>query len=260
MYLWKQVENPKQPSFNGAVSQLVTFRQFLEPDFKRWACGEIGWQFGFNRKLWEYSYILRALEVHGLLGGCGLGFGVGQEPIVPVLLRHGASLVVSDLADEDAQAKGWQRMQFDVSSTSTLSFRFIDMNIIPTDLRGFDFVWSCGSLEHIGGLENGLRFVENAMRCLRPGGLAVHTTELTLTPDSGRYDTPGLSLYSDKDIKDLAKRLGAAGHILELNLSRGDHQLDRLVLEEASPWEMSLKECISDHLITSIGLIIQRAD
>ncbi len=248
-----------QPSFAVPVSQLVTALQFLEPEFKRWALHEMGWQFGFNRKVWEYAYILQALHFHGKLGGKGLGFGVGREPIVPVLLRHGATLVASDLADEEAQSRGWESMRFEVADTSRLAFRFVDMNDIPSDLRGFDFLWSCGSLEHIGGLENGIRFVERAMDCLRPGGLAVHTTEFTLTSNEHTYESPELSFYRQRDIESLAARLRRAGHAIELNFARGWHPVDGIVCTEQSPWEFMVRAAVAGHTITSIGLIIRKA-
>ncbi len=248
------------PGFSEPVCQLLTLNQFLDANFKKWACHEIGWQFGFNRKLWEYAVILQAIEHYGKIGGHGLGFGVGQEPIVPVLLRHGARLLVSDLCDEEAQARGWSRMKFDVESTGALSFRFVDMNEIQADLRGFDFLWSCGSLEHIGGLDHGMRFIENAMNCLRNGGFAVHTTEFTLTSNDTTYDTPALSFYRERDIVALAKRLREKGYVLELNLNRGDHELDRIVFAEPPPWELSLKETICGHTITSMVLVIHKPE
>jgi hypothetical protein len=196
--------------------------------------------------------------VRGKIGGRGLGFGVGRQPIVPVMLRHGAQLVVSDLCDEDAQAHGWASMQFSHEQSSALGFRFVNMNEIPDDLRGFDFLWSCGSLEHIGGLEYALRFVENAMACLKPGGIAVHTTEFTLSSNDETFESPGLSFYRQRDIEQLATRLRAAGHKLELNLTRGEHLIDSIVSDDASPWELSLKVALCGHVITSIGLIIEK--
>lgn len=247
-----------EPSFSKPVWQLVTFRQFLDENFKRWACHELRYQFGFNRKLWEYAFILQALNDHGKLGKRGLGFGVGQEPIVPVMLRHGCELLVSDLSDADAQAYGWEAMKFDVDQGVKLSYRFVDMNEIPPDLRDYDFLWSCGSLEHIGGLKHGLRFVEKAMACLKPGGLAVHTTEFTLTSNDETCDTPALSFYREQDIVKLADSLRKQGYDLELNLSRGQHQMDRMLFEETPPWELSMRQDLCGHTITSLGLVIHK--
>lgn len=252
------IDTSTMPTFKRPVSQLVSASQFLEPSFKDWACKEIGWQFGFNRKLWEYAYILNALDIYDKLAGHGLGFGVGREPIVPVMLRHGAQLVVSDLSDEEAQAHGWASMQFSQEQNNKLDFRYVDMNEIPNDLHGFDFLWSCGSLEHIGGLENGLRFVENAMSCLKPGGIAVHTTEFTLSSNDETFESPGISFYRQRDIEQLADRLRAAGHKLELSFTRGEHLLDTIVSDDSSPWELSMKVSLCGHVITSIGLIIEK--
>jgi hypothetical protein len=145
-----------------------------------------------------------------------------------------------------------------VDEGERLSFRFIDMNAIPADLRDYDFLWSCGSLEHIGGLEHGLRFVESAMDCLKPGGVAVHTTEFNLTSNGTTYDTPGLSFYREKDILRLVDSLKRKGFEIELNLTRGQRELDQLVFKEAPPWELSLKQDLCGYTITSIGLVIRK--
>ena len=51
------------------------------------------------------------------------------------------------------------------------------MRDLPDDLGSFDFIWSSCSFEHLGSLGEGERFVLEALRFLKPGGVAVHTTE-----------------------------------------------------------------------------------
>jgi hypothetical protein len=249
----------EQPTFKTPLTQIVTTNQFCEPDFKKWACQELGWQFGFNRKLWEYSFILNAIDFFGKSSGRGLGFGVGREPIVPVLLRNGAKLVVTDLEDEQAQIKGWDSMSFNLNDNPNIEFSFVDMNSIPPDLNNFDFLWSCGSLEHIGGLEHGLEFIKKSMNCLNPGGLAVHTTEFNVHNGYSTYSTPGLSLYRQKDIEKLAYELRALGHNIDFNFNLGNHELDKVVSDEFSPWEISLKVKLEGYIVTSIGIIVHKS-
>jgi len=246
------------PTLESPVSQPVGTNQFVENAFKRWALTELQWQFGFNRKLWEYVYILRVLEVYGKLTGRGLGFGVGADPIVPVMLRYGARLVVTDLPPEEAKLHGWAPMAF--SSSADIQVRHVDMNSIPTSLREFDFIWSCGSLEHIGGHAAGLDFIKSAMACLRPGGIAVHTTELMYGDNEHHFDSPNLSIYCGKDVQTLAESMKAMGHHMEVNLQFGTHVLDRLVSDERDPWELRIRESVGGHVITSIGLVVQAAD
>jgi cyclopropane fatty-acyl-phospholipid synthase-like methyltransferase len=65
---------------------------------------------------------------------------------------------------------------------ANIEFQPIDMNALPRRLEGqFDFCWSACALEHLGSLENGIKFIENSLRMLKPGGVAVHTTEFTLS-------------------------------------------------------------------------------
>src|SRR5262249_3893247 len=150
-------------------------------------------------KLWEFCYILRAAEQHGLLkpGRSALGFGVGREPIPAVLAAVGLSVLATDL-DQDAEGSaGWAASGQHMSGLASLSrpdlvsddvltqrvrTRFVDMNTIPDDLGRFDLIWSSCALEHLGSPEAGLKFVEGTLNLLEPGGVSVHTTELELTP------------------------------------------------------------------------------
>ena len=45
---------------------------------------------------------------------------------------------------------------------------------IDTDCHGqFDFVWSACAFEHLGSILNGLEFVVNSVKCLKPGGVVL---------------------------------------------------------------------------------------
>ena len=69
-----------------------------------------------------------------------------------------------------------------------VDFQPVDMRSIPSTLRVFD----AGSgppaccFEHLGSPQAGLDFVLASMDCLRPGGVAVHTTEYDVNDSPGR--------------------------------------------------------------------------
>lgn len=134
------------------------------------------------------------------------------------------------------------------------------MNAIPDHLSGrFDFCWSTCCFEHLGSLEHGLRFVENSMKTLKPGGVAVHTTEFNLSSETETLESPTLSIYRRCDIQTLISRLEAAGHSVEpLDLDKGTTFVDQHI--DLPPYrnEPHLRLRIGSYDCTSVGIIVTR--
>lgn len=141
-----------------------------------------------------------------------------------------------------------------------VGFRNMDMAGIPADLTGrFDFLWSCCALEHLGSLAAGIDFVLDSVKCLRPGGVAVHTTELNLSPRLGTLETPGLSLYRKSDVKELKRRLRSRGaRLMPCNWTKGDLPQDAYVDLPPYQEDVHLKLMIEQFVVTSMGLLIIR--
>jgi SAM-dependent methyltransferase len=189
----------------------------------------LGLQTVINRKFWEYAAIGRALDAGGMLspGRRGVGFGVGREPLVAAFAAAGCQIVATDLHPDDSRAGSWARTNQHCLSLAGLQrpavcpedrlaaqveIRAVDMNDIPAGLGGFDFCWSSCALEHLGSIDAGLDFIQRAMACLRPGGLAVHTTEFNLDSDTGTVMAGETVVYRRQDLARLGAALGAAGH------------------------------------------------
>lgn len=203
-----------------------------------------------HRKQWEFCAIARVLRERGLLepGRRGLGFAVGLEPL-PALFR---SLGVEVLAtDQPATAEARSLWGADAGQLCLEPDRAVDMRHLPDDLGTFDFLWSAGSFEHIGGIDAGLDFVVAAMDCLRPGGVAVHTTEFNC--GAGHLEGEHLSLYRQGDFARLADRLAARGdRLLPIDWSLDDTP----ATEGALP---HLKLRIGEFVTTSILIIAEKA-
>lgn len=268
--------NPEDPSLENVTSQVATTYQCFEPRYKEW-CDIMRSPARMNRKQWEFVYILEVLRQMGCIaeGKRGLGFGCGQEPIPAILAKQGCNIVATDLDFDSAYEQGWATTQQHAATLEAVntfgichgdifrrrvSFRVVNMNDIPQDLRGFDFLWSSCALEHLGSLGQGLKFIHNAMACLNPGGIAVHTTEFNLSSDEDTIDAPALALYRKKDILGLEKELQSMGHnVLPLNFCAGTLPIDDYV--DLPPYHSSpsLKIQIQQFAVTSIGLIIKKA-
>ncbi|UFN49024.1 class I SAM-dependent methyltransferase [Roseomonas sp. OT10] len=241
----------------------------------------------YHRKVWEDCFVLQALWEAGMLapGRRGLGFAVGAEPLPAVMAAAGVEVLATDLSPRDPRARAWIRAEQHGSSLDTLyrphlvdratfdarvRHRDLDMRHVPAELDGqFDFVWSVCSFEHLGSIEAGLEFVRRAMRCLRPGGVAVHTTEFNLD-DSG----PGLErgptvLFRRRHLESLFDRLARDGHDpLPMDWEAGDGVLDRFVdlppypLQKGWPLAIApdaphLKLAVHGCVATSAGLILR---
>lgn len=264
------------PSLAQAVSQLCTGEQLEEPAFAE-IMRALRIEPRPHRKLWEYAWIVSVLKRQGLLapGLSAIGFGCGREPIPAFLAAHGVAVLATDAPAEERFNQGWAGTNQYAAQVSDLfvpgiaprdafdrlvSFQPLDMNAIPADLAGrYDMCWSACSLEHLGSLRHGLDFIENSLSVLRPGGIAVHTTEFNLTSNDETMESPGLSIYRRRDIEELATRLTARGHrVLPLNLNPGRTKLDRVV--DLPPYGLPhLKLKVQGMTLTSIGIAVRRA-
>ena len=241
----------------------------------------------FHRKLWELAYVLQALydNEHLRPGTRGLGFGCGEEPLPSYLASLGIGITVTDLPPEDARAAGWVSTtqhtgNRDVAFKSHLvdrgtfdrlvDLRYVDMNAIPADLRNYDFCWSICALEHLGSIQKGLDFIENSLATLRPGGLAVHTTEFNFLNDEETIDNWPTVLFQKRHFCDIRDRLQAEGHeVAPLDFNVGSKPLDRFIdmpPYEWSPYMMEiwgrdqphLKVTIDGFAATCYGLIVRK--
>jgi SAM-dependent methyltransferase len=227
-------------------------------------------------KLWEFYFIAQALYERGLLapGNRGLGFGVGTEPLSSLFATFDCKIVATDLVASDPRAECWTSTDQHASGPAQLrkefcpvdkfhdlvTFRHADMTRVPEDLRGFDFLWSSSSLEHLGSLEHGIKFILDAMKCLKPGGLAVHTTSVCLNSEDATVEAHNLAFYRKKDILDLQSRLVAEGHsIAPISFEQGNGVLDHFVDHPPYGTKAHLLFELLGFVATSIGLIITRS-
>lgn len=245
------------------------------PAFLAWAARLKERPGRLHRKVWEFCFIVQALAERNLLReGCrGLGFGVGKEPLVSLFAGMGCEVVASDIDEEHARQAGWTATNQHSTDLSHLNrrglcdpdlfqrrarFRHVDMNAIPADLRGFDFVWSSCSLEHLGSISHGERFILESIRCLRPGGVAVHTTEYNLSSNRTTLDNLGTVLFRRRDLERIARQLQIQGHRIDLDLTPGTTPADQHVDVPPYSPDLHLRMRLQQFTTTSVGLIIER--
>ena len=280
-----------EPTFVNPVSQVCTESQIRSIAYKFWSDEIKEPSPVFHRKQWEWCYILQALAETGCLAPDrrGIAFGVGREPVVAACAKHGCRVLATDQSYEQAKAQGWVSTNEYAGTLTELnaraicdpklfqdsvSFQVSDMNQLDPSWADFDFTWSSCSLEHLGSLEKGLAFIRNSLVCLRPGGVAVHTTEYNISSDDETVDEGDYVLYRKKDILELARGLSECGHTVILNLDLGEGALDKHVdvppfSSEPVPFTATgavggsarphLKLKVEGFTTTSLGLIIEKA-
>ena len=271
--LW--TSNDPEPTLEQIVSQAATFFQCTDPIYARW-CQTIEQTPRLDRKQWEFVFLLEALQQSGALtpGKRGLGFGVGREPIAAVTASKGCSILATDLAPEDGRVASWQETgQYGGEKQAlnplgicaqdqferNVDFAYADMRDLSGLDADFDFLWSSCALEHLGSLGAGLEFIRNSLALLKPGGVAVHTTELNVASLGETIESGPVVLFRRIDLEKLAGELAEAGHSLALNFNTGGEPADQHVDLPPYNRERHLKILYARHATTSFGLVIRKS-
>jgi Methyltransferase domain len=266
------------------TSQLCTHASLTSPELRAWSdrlrpmwdpAAEDPRPVMLHRKMWEWLFICQALSERDMLrpGRRGLGFGVGREPLVPLFAALGCEIVATDLEPDRAQEAGWTATGDEYSGgleglhderlcprdefVRRVRYRHVDMNDVPDDLQGFDFTWSSCAFEHLGDLRAGTDFVVEQMRCVAPGGVAVHTTELNVSSGDRTVAAGPTVLYRRRDIEELAARLRGLGYRIDVDLTEGTAPADGHV--DVPPFsDTHLRTTLGEFVTTSVGLVIEK--
>jgi hypothetical protein len=267
------VMSHSEPSFEDPKSQLATQSQFHEPAFKYWS-DELKQHYRYHRKLWEFCYVAQVLNSYGYLkqGNSGLGFAVGTEPLPALFAKYGCKVLATDQDFENALEQGWVHTNQHLFYKDRLNelnicpenlfnenvnIGVLDMNNLANAQPQYDFVWSCCSFEHLGSIEKGLDFFVNSMNYLKPGGIAVHTTEYNLSSNLDTIESGSTVLFRLQDIKKLATRLENLGYkVLDLNVNPGKQPLDIFIDLPPYSCDKHLKlQLFNKYACTSIGIV-----
>lgn len=269
-----------------ALGWRASTQRDIESEWVAYWCAELGVRPLYHRKLWELAYVLHNLWSFGKIraGARGLGFGCGEEAIPSYLAARGVDVVATDLPPDHASAAGWRNTAQHADSLDRIrhphlvdkalfdrhvSLEYVDMNAISPHLRDFDFAWSICAFEHIGSIEKGLRFVENSMETLLPGGISVHTTEFNFG-NGPTIDNWPTVLFQQAHFEDLARRLQRAGHRAEpISFDIGDGVLDRFIdippyadlpdsMRDIGAHPAHLKLSVDGFACTCFGVVVEK--
>lgn len=232
-----------------------------------------------HRKLWEWCVIAQALEERGLLtpDHKGIGFAVGLEPLASLFAVRGVELLASDFHGETANTNWGATGQLgnslaDIHWPGILDFKDFNsrvsyQNIDMRDLTQippvyFDFSWSSCSFEHLGSLEAGFEFLINSLKCLKRGGIAIHTTEFNVSSNEDTIEVGDSVIYRKKDIEAFDLRLRKLGCAIEaLDFNAGSEQHD--IAFDYPPFythgRQHIKLKLGEHVSTSMVIIIRKA-
>ena len=198
---------------------------------------------------------------------------MGTEPVPAALAARGVRVVATD-RPQDERGHWSTRNEYAVNVESlvkpaicdpsvmreVVSFRPVDMAALPEDLGRFDIVWSACALEHLGSPAVGLDFALRSLELLKPGGIAIHTTEFDLTPGPHAVDYGHCALYRLQDLNDFAARVRSRGFQIDINpYVAFEHPADRAIAPPLSlgDEQFHLKLALYDSISTSIVLVIR---
>jgi SAM-dependent methyltransferase len=144
-----------------------------------------------HRKAWEWAQGVYALQHLNLLrqDATGIGVGAGVESVLFYMANQIKMVYATDIYGEGtfAEVTAHADMMTDPARYAWIPFRQDHLTVLHMDGLNlefpdnhFDFAFSFSSIEHFGGHAAAARSVREMGRVIKPGGVVVLTTEVTL--------------------------------------------------------------------------------
>jgi hypothetical protein len=228
-------------------------------------------------KFWQNAVLVQALWERGVVkkGNFGLGFGVGTERLPALFAKYGVKITATDQDFKQQKAKHWAKYELATGIQSLnkleicdkkafsnqLTYIQVDMNDIPKKLYyKYDFLWSNCALGHLGSIKEGLNFIIESLNCLKPGGWAVHTTELNiLSLRSTADNNSNVVIFRLLDIYRLQLKLVKLGYEVSVfNLNYGNTPEDKRISISPKFGNDFSKIQVMGYLATQIILLVHK--
>lgn len=209
------------PTLADPVTQIATVAQLREPVAGGWM-SRLRPKGNSGVEHWRKVYTLQVLRRYGMLeqGARGLGFEPSPSG-VPAALAALQTGVVAAFPARPGPPLDIGKLKRDLGTRAPCSKAVFDESVearvdswrrIPEDLVNFDFLWSSRANEQLYSVAAAAQFVEDAMTCLRPGGLAVHTMSYDLAPGGRSTPSSERILLQQGDVERIALLLVSRGH------------------------------------------------
>ena len=229
-----QVVGEREGTLVTPVSQLCTRQQTQEPIFAALLQQLGGAGQGSVVDQWEQAFLARVLDRYDAArsGARGLGIGAPHDRIAPWLARHGCSVLLTTVDEPPV----------DQTLTPQIEVKRLDPG--SDGLAGFDFAWATRA----GGPDGTdrqavLRFIEDVVRALKPGGLFALVVPIDVAPRDIGDETGPVMRRPDID------------RIVLLLLSRG-HQVAQI-----RPWGQAVAVVseTGSPMMSAFGLVVRKA-
>jgi hypothetical protein len=272
------------PHTSALISKMANALDFETPWFRS-AASEMKMGKGrLHRKQWELAYIRHVVtnpDVNACRPGSrGMVFAAGREPTISYFASLGCDILATDMEKDKETASQWAKTNQHSSSVDDLwadhliskeefrkrvSFRAADMNDLAklSDLYGkMDFIWSACSLEHVGSISLGQRFVINSLDVLKPGGIAIHSMEFTLSSLDETYETGRTVFWRKRDVEQVVRDLDILGHeVFPLHFEAGTSVIDQT--PDVGPFDGKgkadhVKLALRKHIVTSFAIVVRK--
>lgn len=236
------IENADPPSFADPVSQVMTAGQCDDPAFIA-SRSELSLS-GTTPEVWRKAFILQVMKRYSYFGGGARGLCLGdQDADLVTFFADNGNPILFGFDPGRPSLLG----STDVPTGAFLSVAEMDYENIAADVRGFDFLWSVGTGNQMGGARRARAFVEQSMQVLRSGGLAIHVFDISSSMQNAPVEDRVFSdalLARDDIIRIAVMLISRSNEVAQLNFGDGDGGRARsaIGLAEAVPFGLIVRK------------------
>jgi SAM-dependent methyltransferase len=186
-------------------------------------------------KVWEVAMCINGLQEFGAVRADAeiLGVGSGEEVTLFYLTRHVRRVFATDLY---VDAKQWsetaRRGMLIAPETSApdgyawnpnrLVVQHMDARSLRYEDESFDGIFSCGSIEHFGSLDDIAQSAREMGRVLKPGGILTLATEFRIEGPSDGTGVAGIVIFTPEMLRNVIILPSGLEPVDELHLETTD--------------------------------------